>query len=95
LRKFESPCLVQQRLTELQEVVLRTAAGAAALLMADSGIMKTHSRPHMSNDNPFSESHFKTLKYQPLFPSRFGSIEHACLFCLDFFDRYNDEKFFS
>ena len=68
---------------------------SVALLMADLGITKTHSRPQVSNDNPFSESHFKTLKYQPLFPSRFGSIEHACLFCLDFFDRYNDEKFFS
>jgi putative transposase len=68
---------------------------SVALLMADLGITKTHSRPHVSNDNPFSESHFKTLKYQPLFPSRFGSIEHARLFCRDFFDNYNEEHYHS
>jgi putative transposase len=43
-----------------------------ALLLADLGVTKTHSRPHTSNDNPFSESHFKTLKYRPEFPDRFG-----------------------
>ena len=45
-----------------------------ALLLADLGVTKTHSRPHVSNDNPFSEAQFKTLKYGPLFPERFGSI---------------------
>ena len=48
-----------------------------AFLLADLGVTKTHSRPHVSNDNPFSESHFKTLKYRPDFPERFGSAEHA------------------
>lgn len=68
---------------------------SVALLMADLGITKSHSRPHVSNDNPFSESHFKTLKYQPLFPRRFGSIEDARRFCRDFFDRYNEEHYHS
>ena len=48
-----------------------------ALLMADLGVTKTHSRPHVSDDNPYSESQFKTLKYRPEFPERFGSIEDA------------------
>ena len=52
-------------------------AKATALLLADLGVTKSHSRPHTSNDNPFSESHFKTLKYQPQFPERFGCIEDA------------------
>ena len=49
----------------------------AAFLMADLGVTKTHSRPHVSDDNPYSESHFKTLKYRPGFPERFGSIQDA------------------
>lgn len=64
-------------------------AKATALLLADLGITKSHSRPHTSNDNPFSESHFKTLKYQPEFPQRFGCIEDARTFCRAFFDWYN------
>jgi putative transposase len=60
-----------------------------ALLLADLGIAKTHSRPHVSNDNPYSESGFKTLKYRPGFPDRFGSIEDARAFCVDFFTWYN------
>jgi len=60
-----------------------------ALLLADLGIAKTHSRPHTSNDNPYSESGFKTLKYRPGFPDRFGSIEDARAFCQDFFAWYN------
>ena len=62
-----------------------------ALLMADLGIAKSHSRPHVSNDNPFSEAHFKTLKYRPGFPDRFGSIEDARAFCRSFFSWYNGE----
>jgi len=62
-----------------------------ALLLADLGIAKSHSRPHVSNDNPFSEAHFKTLKYRPGFPSRFGSIEDARVFCRSFFGWYNGE----
>jgi putative transposase len=66
-------------------------AKATALLLADLGVTKSHSRPHTSNDNPFSESHFKTLKYQPTFPKRFGCIEDAKAFCRAFFDWYNQQ----
>jgi len=62
-----------------------------ALLLADLGVTKSHSRPHVSNDNPFSESQFKTLKYRPDFPDRFGSLEHGRSFCGDFFPWYNTE----
>ena len=62
-----------------------------ALLLTDLGIAKTHSRPHTSNDNPYSESQFKTLKYRPEFPSRFGAIEDARSFCQVFFSWYNNE----
>lgn len=62
-----------------------------ALLLADLGVTKTHSRPHVSDDNPYSESQFKTLKYRPGFPDRFGSIQDARSFCQDFFPWYNCE----
>ena len=62
-----------------------------ALLLADLGVTKSHSRPHVSNDNPFSESQFKTLKYRPDFPERFGSLEHGRSHCGDFFPWYNTE----
>jgi putative transposase len=62
-----------------------------ALLLSDLGVTKTHSRPHVSDDNPFSESNFKTLKYRPGFPERFGEIEDARGFGADFFDWYNYE----
>ena len=62
-----------------------------ALLLADLGVTKSHSRPKVSNDNPFSEAHFKTMKYRPNFPARFGSIEHARAHSADFFAWYNDE----
>jgi putative transposase len=62
-----------------------------ALLLADLGITKTHSRPHVSDDNPYSESQFKTLKYRPEFPERFGSIEDARGFCQEFMRWYNTE----
>ena len=61
-----------------------------ALLLADLGVTKTHSRPHVSNDNPFSEAQFKTLKYRPEFPERFGSLEDARAFCQRFFEWYNN-----
>jgi putative transposase len=64
-------------------------AKSVALLLADLGVTKTHSRPHVSNDNPYSESHFKTLKYSPEFPDRFGSLQDARSFLLDFFQWYN------
>ncbi len=62
-----------------------------ALLLADLGVERTHSRPHVSNDNPFSESQFRTLKYRPAFPARFGSLEDARAFCHEFFAWYNGE----
>ena len=60
-----------------------------AQLLVDLGVARSHSRPHVSNDNPFSEANFKTLKYCPAFPGRFGSIEDARSFCVAFFDHYN------
>ena len=62
---------------------------SVALLLADLGVTKTHGRPHVSNDNPYSESHFKTLKYRPEFPERFGSMQDARSFLTDFFLWYN------
>jgi putative transposase len=58
-------------------------------LLVDLGVIRSHSRPHVSNDNPYSESQFKTLKYCPAFPERFGSLEDARAFCVDFFAHYN------
>jgi putative transposase len=66
-------------------------AKATAFLLADLGVTRSHNRPHTSNDNPFSESHFKTLKYQPRFPRSFGCIEDAKAFCRQFFDWYNQD----
>jgi putative transposase len=62
-----------------------------AFLLADLGVTKTHSRPYVSDDNPYSESNFKTLKYRPDFPGRFGCIEDARSFCGDFFAWYNEQ----
>ncbi len=77
------------------ELTLHADRGSAmisktvAFLLADLGVTKSHSRPYVSNDNPFSEAHFKTMKYRPEFPDRFGSIEDARSFCTDFFGWYN------
>lgn len=60
-------------------------------LLADLGVLQSHSRPRQSNDNPYSESQFKTLKYSPTFPKRFANIAHARAFCDTFFDYYNNE----
>jgi putative transposase len=62
-----------------------------AHLLADLGVTKTHSRPYTSTDNPYSEAQFKTLKYQPDFPERFGSIEDARAFLVRYFRWYNHE----
>ena len=62
-----------------------------ALLLADLGVTKTHSRPHVSDDNPFSESQFRTLKYRPEFPERFGCIQDSRAFSQSFFRWYNGE----
>ena len=62
-----------------------------ALLLADLGVTKTHSRPYTSTDNPFSEAQFRTMKYRPEFPNRFGCLQHARRFCGPFFGWYNTE----
>ncbi len=62
-----------------------------AFLLADLGVTKTHSRPYTSTDNPYSEAHFKTLKYRPDFPNRFGSILLARSWARGFFPGYNHE----
>jgi putative transposase len=62
-----------------------------AFLLADLSITKTHSRPYTSNDNPYSESQFRTMKYRPEFPDRFGSLQDARAFCHTFFVWYNDQ----
>jgi len=65
-------------------------AQPVAHLLADLGVTKSHSRPHVSNDNPYSESQFRTFKYRPDFPDRFGSFEDARSHCARFFTWYND-----
>jgi putative transposase len=64
---------------------------SVALLLADLGVIKTHSRPHVANDNPFSEAQFKTLKYRPEFPDRFTGIEHAREISHELITWYNGE----
>lgn len=62
-----------------------------ALLLADLSVTKTHSRPYTSNDNPYSESQFRTMKYRPEFPDRFGCLQDGRAFCQTFFPWYNDQ----
>ena len=62
---------------------------AVALLLSDLGVTKTHSRPYTSTDNPFSEAQFRTMKYRPEFPDRFGCLQHSRSFCGSFFSWYN------
>lgn len=77
------------------ELTLHSDRGAAMVsktvgtLLSDLKVAKSHSRPHVSDDNPYSESQFKTLKYHPDFPERFGSIEDARSFCRRYFHWYN------
>lgn len=66
-----------------------------AFLLSDLGVTKSHSRPYVSNDNPYSESHFKTMKYRPEYPERFFSIAEARAFCRFFFDWYNKKHYHS
>lgn len=79
------------RLTRHADRGLSMKSKCVALMLSDLGVTKTHSRPHVSNDNPFSESQFKTMKYRPEFPTRFGSVEDARAFGLGFFNWYNTE----
>jgi len=71
------------------------ASRTVAQLLASLGVTKSHSRPHVSNDNAFSESMFKTLKYSALFPQQFGSQEDGLEFLRGFFDWYNNEHYHS
>ena len=92
-RLIEDTC--ERQGTEKGQLTLHADRGSSmisksvTLLLSDLGVTKTHSRPHVSNDNPYSESHFKTLKYRPGFPDRFGSLQDARRFLTDFFQWYN------
>jgi putative transposase len=94
-RLIEESCEKQQ--ISDKELVIHSDRGPSmssktvSQLLADLGVTKSHSRPHVSNDNPYSESQFKTLKYRPEFPSRFGGFEDARNFCRSFFHWYNTE----
>ena len=85
---------VRQQRVDRNQLTLHADRGSSmaskpvAFLLADLGVTKSHSRPHCSNDNPFSEAQFKTLKYRPDFPDRFGCIEDARVFCNRFFRWY-------
>ena len=83
--------ILAQQLTIHADRGTSMASKPVALLLADLGVTKSHSRPHCSNDNPYSEAQFKTLKYRPEFPDRFGSIEDGRAFCQQFFRWYNEE----
>jgi putative transposase len=68
---------------------------SVAQLLSDLDVRRSHSRPRVSNDNPFSEAGFKTLKYSPDFPARFGSLSEAEIFCREYFVWYNEEHYHS
>jgi len=95
-RKLISETIVKQE-ADPNKLTIHADRGSSmkskcvAMLLSDLGVTKTHSRPHVSNDNPFSESQFKTMKYRPEFPANFGSMEDARGFCGGFFDWYNRE----
>jgi len=83
--------IVEEQLTLHADRGSSMKSKVVAQLLCDLGVTKTHSRPHVSNDNPFSESQFKTMKYRPEYPHRFGSIQDARVFAVDFFQWYNEE----
>ena len=105
IAECESATLAEQLIAETcakqgiepDQLTLHADRGSAmisktvALLLADLGVTKTHSRPHVSNDNPYSESQFKTMKYRPDYPDRFGSIQDARAWARAFFRWYNHE----
>ena len=94
-RLIEESCVKQQiqrgQLTLHADRGTSMSSKPVAFLLADLGVTKTHSRPHVSNDNPYSESQFRTLKYRPEFPDRFGCIQDSRAFCQGFFRWYNEE----
>lgn len=95
-RELIDECCTKQKINK-EQLTLHADRGSSmkskpvAHLLSDLGVTKSHSRPHVSNDNPFSESNFKTLKHRPEFPERFGSIADSRNHCRDFFPWYNDE----
>jgi putative transposase len=105
IAESESARLAEQLITETcanqgierDQLTLHADRGSSmtsktvALLLADLGVTKTHSRPHVSNDNPYSESQFKTMKYRPTYPDCFGSIQDARAWARAFFHWYNQE----
>ena len=92
---------VQKYRLDPQQLTIHSDRGApmkaqcVAQMLANLGVSKSHSRPHVSDDNPFSEAQFKTLKYRPDFPDRFGCQEDARGFCQRFFRWYNHEHYHS
>jgi len=92
---------VEKQGIQAEQLILHSDRGpsmtshSVAQLLGSLGVTKSHSRPHVSNDNPFSESHFKTMKYRPEFPQRFGSHEDGLQFCREFFSWYNDKHYHS
>ena len=90
---IQETCVKQE--IDRDQLVIHADRGTAmtsrtlAQMFADLGVESSHSRPHVSNDNPFSEAQFKTLKYRPAYPKRFGSYEDALSYCRDFFAWYN------
>ena len=105
IAECESSTLAQQLIAETcakqgivpEQLTLHADRGSAmrsktvALLLADLGVTKTHSRPYVANDNPYSEAQFKTMKYRPDYPDRFGSIQDARTWARPFFHWYNHE----
>ena len=93
-RLIEQTCAKQR--IQPQQLAIHADRGApmrsklVALLFSDLGIAASHSRPRVSNDNPFSEAQFRTFKYRPEFPKRFGALEHARAICHDLLAWYND-----
>ena len=93
-RLIEQTCAKQR--IQPQQLTIHADRGApmrsklVALLFSDLGIAASHSRPRVSNDNPFSEAQFRTVKYRPEFPKRFGALEHARAICHDLLAWYND-----
>ena len=99
-RRFITECCQRQGIDEDQLTIHADRgspmkAKTTVQLMADLGVVHSYSRPHVSNDNPYSEAQFKTLKYRPEFPGRFGCQEDAVLFCRQFFRWYNEEHYHS
>jgi putative transposase len=86
---------------EPEQLVIHSDRGSSmtskpvAFLLADLGVTKSLSRPYTSSDNPYSEAHFKTLKYRPEFPKRFGCFQDSRSFCYSFFNWYNCSHYHS